>query len=180
MNDMRKLMEMVEAGEYGSVPTSNNDVEIDGQGIILYEDQVAIYDEAGEYQIFLPIETWKAFVKAGGDVVESITEAEKDPLRSDPDDPPSPFETDKALGKQAQRRAGMNKDGYRVLIKNLVIPSVEEGKYKVEAVDYDATINKFAEADGVRISWYNHERNETVYIHIDDLRAILNSVEGEL
>lgn len=64
MNEMRKLMEMVEAGELGSVPTSNNDVEIDGQGIILYEDQVAIYDEKGDYQIFLPIKTWHAFVKA--------------------------------------------------------------------------------------------------------------------
>ena len=64
MNDMRKLMEMVELGEYGSVPAPDGDVDINGQGIKLYEDQVCIYDESGEYQIFLPTETWKAFVQA--------------------------------------------------------------------------------------------------------------------
>jgi len=79
MNDMRKLMEMVESGEYGSVPTSEHDVEIDGQGIILYEDQVAIYDESGEYQIFLPIETWRAFVKADNQANESLNEAVIEP-----------------------------------------------------------------------------------------------------
>jgi len=75
---MRKLMEMVEANEYGSVPTNDHDVEINGQGIILYEDQVAIYDEKGEYQIFLPIETWRAFVKADNKANESLNEAQKE------------------------------------------------------------------------------------------------------
>jgi len=64
MNEMRKLMEMVEAGEYGSVPTTDNDIEINGQGVMFYDDQVAIYDENGEYQIFVPFGTWQRFVSA--------------------------------------------------------------------------------------------------------------------
>jgi len=64
MNEMRKLMEMVEAGEVGSVPTTDNDVEVNGIGVMFYDDQVAIYDESGEYQIFMPFETWRAFVSA--------------------------------------------------------------------------------------------------------------------
>ena len=64
MNQMRKLMEMVEAGEVGAVPTTDHDVEIDGIGIIFYDDQVAVYDESGEFQVFMPLETWRAFVTA--------------------------------------------------------------------------------------------------------------------
>ena len=64
MNEMRKLMEMVEAGEHGSVPTTDHDVEINGIGVMVYDDQVAVYDEGGEYQVFMPYETWRAFVDA--------------------------------------------------------------------------------------------------------------------
>lgn len=64
MNEMRKLMEMVEAGEVGSVITTENDVEIGGIGVMFYDDQVAVYDESGEYQIFMPFETWRAFITA--------------------------------------------------------------------------------------------------------------------
>lgn len=64
MNDMRKLMEMVELGEVGSVPTTDNDIEIDGIGVMFYDDQVAIYDEGGEYQVFMPFGTWQRFVEA--------------------------------------------------------------------------------------------------------------------
>lgn len=64
MNEMRKLMEMVEAGEYGSVPTVENDIEIDGIGVMFYDDQVAVYDESGRYQVFMPLKTWQAFIAA--------------------------------------------------------------------------------------------------------------------
>jgi hypothetical protein len=66
MNDMRKLMEMVEAGEYGSVDVSSleHDVEVDGIGVMFYDNQVAVYDESGQYQVFMPVKTWLAFVSA--------------------------------------------------------------------------------------------------------------------
>lgn len=64
MNEMRKLMEMVESGEYGSVDTLEHDVEVDGIGVMFYDDQVAVYDESGQYQVFMPLKTWQAFVSA--------------------------------------------------------------------------------------------------------------------
>lgn len=64
MNDMRKLMEMVESGEYGSVDTLEHDIEVDGIGVMFYDDQVAVYDESGQYQVFMPLKTWQAFVSA--------------------------------------------------------------------------------------------------------------------
>ena len=174
MNNLRKLMEMVEAGELGSVPTSNNDVEIDGQGIILYEDQVAIYDEAGEYQIFLPIETWNAFKEAGNTTSESINE-----------DPDWKGAEDAMFGKGAfdrkpKEKPEFNKDGYRTVVKGIHFTGVEGDRYKVTATDYDSSVNTMSEVDGVMIGWYNKDRNENVWIHIDDLKRILNEIQGRI
>lgn len=101
----------------------------------------------------------------------------KDPLRSDPDDPPSPWETDRASDKGLKP---FNKDGYRTLLSDFKFTGVEGDKYKVSATEYDASINEYSEVDGAMIGWYNSDRNENVWIHIDDLKSILKAVEGKM
>lgn len=74
-----------------------------------------------------------------------------------------------------------NKHGYRTLFRDLSITGIEGDIFKITAVDYDASVpSNMAEVDGVMIGWYDHERDQSTYIHIRDLEKILNTVKSKL
>ena len=54
-----------EHGEDGG-PTESveHDVDLNGVSIMFYDDQVAIESDDADYPIFIPFETWRAFVSA--------------------------------------------------------------------------------------------------------------------
>ncbi len=60
MNDMRKLIEAIEEAG-GPV---EYDVDINGISIMFYDDRVAIESDEFDYPLFMPFETWRAFVSA--------------------------------------------------------------------------------------------------------------------
>lgn len=179
MNEIRKLMETLDridedtsrekTGVLWDASTNILTFNAGGAEITIDYDakEVSINHGHGE-NMWFRLGEWQDFVD--GITGQGLREDEDD-IRYDPqpgDDAPL-------------EKPGFNKDGYRTVLERLPITGIEGNIFKVTAVDYDASVpSNMAEVDGVMIGWYEHERDENVYIHIRDLEKILNTVKSKL